>query len=148
VAATLNRTGAGTLVLATAATQISDGTQINVAAGTLNSNNATALGTLAQVSVASGATINVGASQTFGALSGKGTVNLNTNTLTVGSTNNLSATFDGVLADGSGAGKLVTAGTGTLRLTGANTYTGGTTVSAGTLLVSNTTGSGTGTGAV
>ena len=35
-----------------------------------------------------------------------------------------------------------------MTLTGTNTYSGGTTVSAGTLLVNNTTGSGTGTGAV
>jgi autotransporter-associated beta strand protein len=39
-------------------------------------------------------------------------------------------------------------GTGMLTLSAANTYTGGTTVSAGTLRVANTTGSGTGTGAV
>ena len=39
-------------------------------------------------------------------------------------------------------------GTGTLTLTGANLYTAGTTVSAGTLVVSNRSGFGTGTGAV
>jgi autotransporter-associated beta strand protein len=39
-------------------------------------------------------------------------------------------------------------GTGTLTLTGANLYAGGTTVSQGALVVSNQTGSGTGTGAV
>jgi len=39
-------------------------------------------------------------------------------------------------------------GNGTLTLSVANTYTGATTVSAGTLLVNNTTGSGTGTGNV
>ena len=39
-------------------------------------------------------------------------------------------------------------GGGTLTLTNANDYTGLTTVSAGTLLVNNTTGSGTGSGAV
>ena len=39
-------------------------------------------------------------------------------------------------------------GTGTLILTGANTYSGGTQVDGGTLEIDNTTGSGTGTGAV
>jgi hypothetical protein len=39
-------------------------------------------------------------------------------------------------------------GNGTLNLTGANTYTGGTTIGGGTLLVNNTSGSGTGTGSV
>ena len=39
-------------------------------------------------------------------------------------------------------------GAGTLSLTGANLYTNGTTVTQGTLLVSNRTGSGTGTGQV
>lgn len=39
-------------------------------------------------------------------------------------------------------------GPGTMRLTRSNTYAGGTTVTAGTLLVNNTTGSGTGPGAV
>jgi autotransporter-associated beta strand protein len=39
-------------------------------------------------------------------------------------------------------------GTGTWQLTGANVYGGGTTISGGTLVVNNTAGSGTGTGAV
>ncbi|MCX8092147.1 MAG: autotransporter-associated beta strand repeat-containing protein [Verrucomicrobiae bacterium] len=40
------------------------------------------------------------------------------------------------------------AGTGTMALTGANTFAGGLSVTGGTLLVNNTTGSGTGSGAV
>ena len=43
---------------------------------------------------------------------------------------------------------LTKTGAGTQTLTGSNTYSGGTTVSAGTLAVNNTTGSGTGSGAV
>ncbi|MGD0649969.1 MAG: autotransporter-associated beta strand repeat-containing protein [Verrucomicrobiia bacterium] len=45
-------------------------------------------------------------------------------------------------------GGLTKLGVGTLTLTGTNDYTGGTTVSNGMLLVNNTAGSGTGTGAV
>ncbi len=72
--------------------------------------------------------------------SGTGTIDVTvTNTLTYG----------GILANnGTGTGGLVQTDTGTLALTGANTYTGGTTINGGTLLVNNTTGSGTGTGAV
>jgi autotransporter-associated beta strand protein len=46
------------------------------------------------------------------------------------------------------AGSFTQAGSGTTTLNAANTYGGGTTVNAGTLLVNNTTGSGTGTGNV
>ena len=48
----------------------------------------------------------------------------------------------------SGTGKLSKTGVNAVKVTNANTYKGGTTISAGTLLVNNTSGSGTGTGAV
>ncbi|HVM60492.1 MAG TPA: pectinesterase family protein [Verrucomicrobiae bacterium] len=64
-----------------------------------------------------------------------------------------STIFAGVIANGTGAGTPHTVavtkiGAGALTLTGQNTYSGGTIVSNGTLLVDNTKGSGTGTGAV
>ena len=52
------------------------------------------------------------------------------------------------LADSGGPTNLVKQGGGTITLSAENHYTGATTVSAGTLLVNNTTGSGTGAGAV
>lgn len=55
--------------------------------------------------------------------------------LTVGY-NNSSTTYSGVM---SGPGSLIKVGTGTLNLTGANTYTGDTTVGAGTLALAQPT---------
>ena len=88
---------------------------------------------------------------TTGSIEGDGLVFLGASKLTVGA-NNLNTTFSGLIRNGGigggAGGSLAKTGTGTLTLSGANTYTGATTVSAGTLLVSNATGSGTGTGAV
>jgi autotransporter-associated beta strand protein len=56
-----------------------------------------------------------------------------------------SATFSGGIT---GTGGIIKQGVGTVTLPTANTYSGGTVVSAGKLFVTNTTGSGTGTGAV
>src|SRR4029077_16033701 len=56
-----------------------------------------------------------------------------------------STTFSGTIQD---TGSISKIGTGTLTLTGANSYSGSTTVTSGILLVNNISGSGTGTGAV
>jgi autotransporter-associated beta strand protein len=86
---------------------------------------------------------------TTGSIEGNGEVFLGANNLTVGA-NNLSTTFSGIIQDGDEGfgGSLTKIGTGTLTLSGANTYTGSTTVTTGTLLVSNRHNSGTGTGPV
>jgi autotransporter-associated beta strand protein len=88
---------------------------------------------------------------TIGSLEGDGTVFLGPKVLVIGS-NNKSRSFTGVIRDGGinqgAGGRLTKIGTGTLTLSGANTYTGGTTVSAGVLKAANTTGSATGTGTV
>lgn len=60
-----------------------------------------------------------------------------------------SNSFDSTLTGTfSGTGSLTKIAPGTTSLSGSNTYVGGTTVDGGTLLINNTTGSGTGTGAV
>ena len=73
---------------------------------------------------------------TTGSIQGNGLVFLGGVNLTVGA-NNLSTTFSGLIQDGgfSGGtgGSLRKIGTGTLTLSGANTYTGGTLINAGTL---------------
>jgi autotransporter-associated beta strand protein len=134
-ARTLTKSGAGTLTLAAPALSLLDGTVLDVTAGTLNSNHATALGTAARVNISSGATIALGATQAFGALAGAGLISLDSNTLTVGGSSNLSSVYSGAL---SGAGALTKAGTGALTLSGANTYTGATAINAGTLFVNGT----------
>ncbi|MDR0576452.1 MAG: autotransporter-associated beta strand repeat-containing protein, partial [Candidatus Accumulibacter sp.] len=81
------------------------------------------------------------AAQTVNTLNGAGNINLTSNYgLTVGS-----GAFSGVIS-GSGTAGLTKNGTGTLTLTGANTYSGGTTVTNGNLQIGNggTTGSVTG----
>ena len=73
--------------------------------------------------------------ETIGSLSGGGSVVLSTtdNILSVGAANT-STTFSGVI---SGLGSLVKVGSGTLTLTGANTYTGATSINNGVLHVAN-----------
>ncbi len=83
------------------------------------------------------ATFRLDASETIGSLAGGGTtggtVNLQDNTLTVGDAS--TTTFAGILG---GTGGLAKQGTGTLALSGLNTYEGATTVSAGSLVFQNT----------
>ena len=80
-----------------------------------------------------------GAGTTIGSLAGSGTVNLTdisnaqTKSLTIGG-NNQSTTFSGQIV---GGGSIVKAGSGTLILTGDNTYSGGTTINTGTLQIGN-----------
>ncbi len=133
---TFNPTGTGTINLNTNASSLVQGTVLNVLGGTVNSNTNTAIGSFATVNTAStGTLVLAGATQTqVSALNGSsgginfatsGVTNVNT-TLTVGNTDNLTSSYGGVI---SGAGVLVKAGTGTLTLSGSNTFVGNYTVS-------------------
>jgi outer membrane autotransporter protein len=94
------------------------------------------------VNVGTGASIDISlldntvSGTTLGSIAGNGTILLGSKNLTVGSNNN-STLFSGIISDGGegggAGGSLTKVGTGTLILTGQNTYTGLTTVSAGIL---------------
>ncbi|MCX7003829.1 MAG: autotransporter-associated beta strand repeat-containing protein, partial [bacterium] len=89
-------------------------------------------------------------SETINGLSGAGIVDTvagGSPILTVGA-NDQSSAFSGVIKNTAGTLALTKIGTGTLTLSGVNTYAGATTVDGGTLLVNNPSGSGTGSGAV
>ena len=81
---------------------------------------------------------------TLGALSGSGGIS-GRNSLIIG-VRNSNTTYSGII--NSGGGKLTKRGSSALTLSGANLYTGGTAVEAGRLIVTNSTGSATGTGVV
>ena len=83
----------------------------------------------------SGATTGI----SVGSIEGAGDILLRSKRLTLGSTNMASADISGVIRDGGfnggTGGTLIKAGTGSLILSGANTYTGATNVNGGTLSV-------------
>ncbi len=76
----------------------------------------------------------------FGSLSGSGTISggsAGVHTMSVGALNQ-DTTFNGRIFDGTGTSALTKVGSGTLTLTGANTYTGPNNINAGKLLITTT----------
>ncbi|PYF83297.1 VCBS repeat-containing protein/autotransporter-associated beta strand protein [Marinomonas alcarazii] len=138
----LTKVGAGTLVMS--ATNSYDGST-TVSEGTLVASGGSAISDTSAVTVASGATLelDVDASETVGSIAGAGNIIANGGTLTVGG-DNTSTTFSGVLSEGSQGLSLSKIGTGTLTLSGDNTYSGNTTVSGGTLSVATDSNLGSG----
>ena len=126
---TLTKTGDGTLTLSgantyTGATTVSAGT-LNVT-GTLSDDTA--------ITVSSGATYDVDASDTVASIGGAGNIEIaSSQTLTAGDGSD--KTLSGVI---SGSGGLTKVGSGTQTLSGNNTFSGLTTINAGTLTVSGT----------
>jgi len=153
----LSLAGSGIIQLAGANTY--SGGTILASGTTLRINNATALGT--GTFTINGGTIDntTGASITLSnnnaqawngdfTFTGTQSLNLGTGAVTLNATRTVTVsantlTVGGVIS-GSGFG-LTKAGTGTLTLTGANTYTGATTINAGTLLVNGSLASGSAT---
>ena len=140
----LYATGAGTLELNDAAksNDYSGGTVIS-GGGTVRVYTGTSLG-----SSSSSLTINSGTLAVANTAAVSRNFFLGSSASTISVASGVTYTIDGLVADGSQAGTLNVSGSGTVILTGSNTYTGGTEVSSGTLRVTNTSGSGTGSGNV
>jgi autotransporter-associated beta strand protein len=138
----LTKLGTGWLTL-TAANTYTGGTTIN--GGTLKLSGAGTLGNSSgALTVNTGGTLDLNAaSQGVGNLTGSGGAVVNNGgsavTLSIGNANGGGGNYSGVIADNnnstSGTVALTKIGTGTITVSGANTYTGVTTVSAGTLRI-------------
>lgn len=155
-ATSLIKSGGGTWVLSGANTYTGGTTVSN---GLLQLNSSSALGSVNGSLQVDGVLNLNGNNASVGNLSGSSTGRIwnngpsNAVTFTIGSGNNGGGTYAGLIQDNNGAGSgtlaVTKTGTGTIALSGANTYSGGTLVNGGgTLLVVNTSGSGTGTGSV
>ena len=136
----------GGLVITGGATQELSGTNTYTGATTIGANSTLSLSNAGSIAASSGVNL-AGAFATFDISLGTGdktiqalsgvagsSVLLGNNNLTVGSAT--STTFAGVIDGSGGIGGLVKVGTGTLTLSGANTYTGGTTINGGALSIS------------
>jgi fibronectin-binding autotransporter adhesin len=138
----LTKAGGGILILS-GANLYSGAT--NVAAGILEAGSFTALSPHSAFNVTSGLELN-GFSNAIGSLAGTGTVSnqgAKGVNLTVGA-NNANTTFSGVLTNGRSGLELTKIGSGTLALTGLNSYSGGTNIDGGRLAATGGHNLGTG----
>ena len=142
-------TGAGTVTMSGTGTWTMSGANTytgvtTVNSGTLKANVASVAGVSgafgnnsAVVMGASGGTLDISSANTqIGSLTGGGAtggVSLGSNTLSIGGDNTSPAAYSGVISGNSGAGNVTKIGTGTLILTGANTFGGTLTIANGTL---------------
>jgi fibronectin-binding autotransporter adhesin len=135
---TFTQAGTGTTTFTGTNKTYSGTTFVN--AGKLQAGGVNTLSSGSNVTVASGAVLEInGFNNTIGSLAGSGTVQNGTATAaTLNVSGSTSSTFSGLIQDGGSASLNFnkTGAVGTLTLTGSNTYTGGTVVSGGVLSIS------------
>jgi autotransporter-associated beta strand protein len=125
----IDKTGAGTLVLS--ATNTFTG-NVDISAGTLSVASQADLGSGSKsVVMSNGTTFAVTSNATLAPTAAFQIAGLSSFDIAAGTT----STLQGAISDGISSGTLVKTDTGTLVLSGANTFTGGTTVNGGTLQV-------------
>ena len=132
----LTKAGVGTLILGGANTYTGATT---VSAGTLQTSVSNVISDSSALSVSAGATFKLGGNDTVASIAGSGNYSLGANTLTFGDTSN--QTVSGTI---SGTGALVKNGSGSIALSGNNTYSGGTTISTGTIQIGDNNALGSG----
>ena len=142
-AGSLTKSGAGTLTLA-GANNYSGGTIVNQ--GTLQIGGGSSLGSVNGTLTITGGTLDLNGNDLgAGNFTGTGGTIVNNSTgtnktLTIGNNNGTGGTYAGVIADhtsGTGTLALAKVGTGTLTLSGLNTYSGKTVINAGTVNVNS-----------
>jgi len=141
--ASLIKNGPGTLILSGANSSYTGPIVVN--GGILQAGSTTAFGTNSAVTLANTAGVLMditGFNISIGSLTGGGAaggnLNLGVQTLTIGGDSTSPGPYAGIISDGGGAtvgGNLIKTGTGTLTLSGVNTYNGTTTINGGVLSI-------------
>lgn len=127
--------GSGILILGNTSNANAGDTIVNAGTLRLGASNVIADTSALIIGAAGTVDLGYGHSETVRALSGSGTLDIKGGPFTVGDAT--STTFSGVITDSGAYGSLVKQGTGTLTLSGTNTYAGLTTINAGALNVQN-----------
>jgi len=138
--------GTAIFILGTGTDQTIGNLVLGGSGGGSNASNLVEIGTSSTLTVSGNVTYNAGTNPAAGQITG-GTLALSSNTtFNVGHSTNSGSNDLLVSSTIAGAGSVLTkTGSGSLLLTGANTYSGGTVVSAGQLILGATTAAGTGT---
>jgi autotransporter-associated beta strand protein len=123
----VTKVGTGTLTLTGSNTYKGATT---VSAGTLSLSANNAIASSIATNVASGANLNINGTQTIGALSGLGNVNLSSGVLTV--SQRIFSEYSGVMG---GTGSFTKSGVGVLKLNNNNTYSGNTILAGGEIII-------------